>query len=427
MLIEFSVENFLSFRKRVTFSMVADTIKEHFEDNAFGINFGKIRGLKSAAIYGANASGKSNLIKAIAWMKQLVMQSVNFSQSNQIELANTFRLDESLKNKPSRFEIIFIEAGKQFRYGFEVTKNEIIAEWLFVKNNRKETQLFIREKNKFELNRDFKEGKGLEKNTTSRALFITVTAQFNGKISAQVLNWFNHLSIIQEYMISLSNQAIYQVLKKHPAHKQKILKFLRLADIHIDDFEFDNEKISGADLSANLGGMFNNLVIPEISYIKVSTYRKSLKKSNVKFDLDTEESGGTKKIFALALPIFLSLEFGRTIIIDEIEENLHFLLTKAIICLFNSTANKKNAQLIFTTHDTNLLANKLFRRDQIWFTEKDESGATDLYSLIDIEDQNKNKIRNDASFEKDYLLGKYGAIPFIGDLFSLFAGNANEK
>lgn len=429
MLIEFSVGNFRSFKQKVTFSMVASNIiskdKTLDENNVFSPD-DKLHILKSAAIYGANASGKSNLIQAFRFMRQTVLDSSKDTQAKEPIGVEKFLLSTEVENAPSFFEIVFALDGMRYRYGFEADSEKIHSEWLFYVPTVKEARLFLRDKGKFTVSIDFKEGRGLTEKTRDNALFLSVTAQFNGEISQKVLKWFQDLQV----MSGLTDTGYKDYTIKEfegDTLKEEILSFVKKLDLGIDNIQIEKD-----DLEKLLSGIPANKRTEEQKLLirlfgdrrKVKTIHKKFDNNSdfIKaevFDIDKHESEGTKKIFALSGPLMDAVKCGKTLIVDELDARFHPLITLSIIRLFNSKqTNPNNAQLIFTTHDTNLLSNKIFRRDQIWFTEKDKYGATDLYSLAEI------KVRNDASFEKDYISGKYGAIPFVGS-FNLLLSEAD--
>ena len=442
MLIEFSVNNFLSFNEAVTLSMVAaNPVKEHREDNVFLAN--RYHLLKSAVIYGANASGKSNLLKAMRFMKWFVLNSSKESQADEPINVTPFKLNPATKNKPSLFEIVFLNNGAKYRYGFQVDKNRITAEWLFRANKVKEFPLFLRQDDGIEVMRIFKEGKGLEIKTRDNALFLSVCAQFNGEISIQLMRWFrtnfNHISGItdREY----AGFTVDMLMKNR--YREKIVDFLKIADVGIDDVKI--VKIKESSYFREFKKLFEKLTDeeqkkfleksppeePEISkklesselITKHTIYDSKKKAAGVEyFDFDKEESEGTKKYLRLAGPIIDTLLRGAILIVDELDARLHPSLTRAIVKLFNSKeTNANNAQLIFATHDTNILSSEMFRRDQIWFTEKKNDQSTDLYSLVEFKLAN-GKVRNDASLEKNYLRGRYGAIPVLGNFKEVVRG-----
>jgi uncharacterized protein len=429
MLIEFSVGNYRSFKEKVTFSMVAANItakdKELDENNVYRVDK-DLELIKSAAIYGANASGKSNLAKAIGFMRWFMVNSSKDTQSTDEINVERFRLNRETEGKPSFFEIAFLLDGKKYRYGFEATTERVVSEWLFYVPKSRETKLFERKGQKINFAKSYGEGiEQLTKLTRDNALFLSVCAQFNVDIAERILNWItNNLKLISA---SDDNGYLGYTLTclKESKNKDEILQLVKTLDLSIHDI--DVEQISDDSLPESLREILkkindgNQKITATFAATSVKTKHKKFDEqgnyiSDEIFNLGTEESEGTQKLFALARPLFDVLRKGKTLIIDEFDTKLHPLISRAIVEIFNSNkTNPNNAQLIFMTHDTNLLSNKLFRRDQIWFTEKNRVGATDLYSLVEY----KVKVRNDASFESDYIKGRYGAIPYIGDLTNL--------
>ena len=433
MLIEFSVANYLSFKEKVTFSMVATDLGEKNkldENNIFQID-DELSLVKSAAIYGANASGKSNLVKALNFMRWFVLNSSSHTQITDEINVDRFRLSTETENKPSSFEVVFLLKSKIYRYGFELTKSRIVSEWLYYTPNKKEYKYFSRDMQNISVLKRFSEGKLLESKTRANALFVSVAAQFNGKISGQILNWFQQLSIVSGIGNSLSNSHTLSLMNSHEA-KKDILDLIIKLDLGINDIRPYETKVPlerfPKELLKEITEAYEEKLgnLSEIFTVDVKTTHKVYDSkgstiTNKEFDLDKDESEGTKKLFAFAAPILITLKHGRILIIDELDARLHPLITRTIVELFNSNeTNPNNAQLIFTIHDTNILSNKLFREDQIWFTEKDRYEATDLYSLVEYE------LSSDAVFEGDYIEGRYGAIPFIGDLRNIIVESSNE-
>ena len=401
MIIQFTIGNFLSFKEQSTLSLAASALRDiqvSSEDILFNVGDTGLTLMKSAVIYGANASGKSNFIKAFEFFKWYVTNSSKDIQAGERVNVESFRLNSGTADEPSYFEAIFCDAESQYRYGFEADNTTVHSEWLYQKGNKKrakEVELFYREKDKFTIHSKFVVGKEVagKKMVRSNALLLSVAAQFNDPMSVEIMGWLNDTTII-----SGSNDDkiwnIAAVQLDDTKMKQRIVEFSRYADLGIENIE----KVD------------NTIISTHIQYDDGGNEIKS-----VAFPFRKNESEGTIKYFSLAYPIIDALDNGKRLIIDEFDSKMHPLLTCRIITLFNSQeTNPKNAQLIFTTHDTNLLSANIFRRDQIWFTQKDRYGATDLYSLAEY------KVRNDASFEKDYLSGKYGAIPILGDLARLF-------
>ena len=423
MLIEFSVGNYRSFKEPVTFSMVAANLvakdKELDENNVFAVD-NELKLLKSAAIYGANASGKSNLAKALEFMKSFMVNSSRETQSTDAINVEPFRLSTDTEDKPSYFELVFLMDGKRYRYGFEANQKQIISEWLYYVPKVRETKLFEREMNNFKISKSY-EASGIQKRTRDNALFLSVSAQFNVGIAEKILDFVNH----ELNIISPSQQDICLIYTIdcliNDDNKNDILKLIKKLDLGIDNIQVEPRDFTNDTLPNNLPDNMKQITLDlkRANTASIDTMHQKFDKNNnyhsiEKFNFKNHESEGTQKVFALSGLLIQTLKEGDVLIIDELDARLHPLITTAIVELFNSKeANPNNAQLIFMTDDTNLLSNKLFRRDQIWFTEKNRYGATDLYSLAEY------KIRNDASFESDYIKGRYGAIPYIGDLTHL--------
>ena len=415
MLVGFTVNNFKSIKDTIAFSMLASSKDE---GNSFKIK--KYELLKSAIIYGANASGKSNFLKALAFMTRIVLNQDKVIQSTDKLPHYPFRLNTETEDSSSSFEMVFFLSNDiKYRYGFEIDKTTVYNEWLYADENGKESKLFYRDIDEDELyvNRlKFKEG--LKLKASSNQLFIWKCDQEGGEISASILYWFNRLNMIdgvehEQYI----NHAMKQM--EDEKFKEELVSLVKTADIGIEDIILDEEDvpknvIEEMLLPAELKKKF--LESDDLKRLSLLTYHKKYDENNneiglTTFELDNEESKGTRKFFKMSAPILNTLREGKVLIIDELDASLHPMLTKHLIRLFhNEKVNKYNAQLIFATHDTNLLNPLLFRRDQIWLTEKDKYGSTDLFSLA----QFKN-VRKKEDFEKKYLQGKYGAIPYLED------------
>jgi AAA15 family ATPase/GTPase len=425
MLLQFSIKNFRTFKDKATLSLIAsnydkDTreVENVFEDKTFNYRL-----LKSAVIYGANASGKSKLLEAIAFMRHFVINSSKESQKGESIDVEPFRLSNETENEPSEFEIIFLFKGELFRYGFESTKEKIVSEWLYHKPKTKEIELFYRDENSFDIHeRNFSKGATVVKEGLVRdnALLISVAAQFNEKTAITVIDWFKELKFLSG-LEEIKYHGFTAGKTKVPAHKTKILELLKAADLGIQDI-----KLQKLDIDRLPKGMPKEMRDEIIRKMKeenaefiadvLATHKKyDLNKQavdNVNFSLDDDESSGTRKFFALTGPVLDVIENGYTLVVDELDSKLHPNLVCKIVSLFNSKElNTKNAQLIFNTHDTNLLSSGLFRRDQIWFTNKDKYGEAKLYSLANFK---SDKVKKNEPFEDNYIRGKYGAIPYLG-------------
>jgi len=429
MFVEFTVGNFLSFQQPATLSMAAAKInardRQVDENNTLPVE-DDLTLLTSAAVYGANASGKSNLVKALHFMRWLVLSSSKESQVDEPIPASPFRLSTETGDQPSFFEVVFLLDKVAYRYGFEVDRHSVATEWLFATFSQRETRLFTRQAGEYKTGRRFREGRDLEARTRPNALFLSVAAQFNGPIAGRVLGWFRDLRLIS----GLEDQAYSQFTIENfenGNYRQEIIQLVKKLDLGIEDIQAQRgkmDKFKTHSLESFPRAIRDEPWMPigaEEPSIRTAHTRYDESKRPVAaefFDLNEDESAGTEKLFFLAGPILEALAHGRVLWIDEMDARLHPLMTRHLIGLFNSRqANPHGAQLVFTTHDTNLLSNKLFRRDQIWFVEKDRYGASHLYSLAEI------KVRNDASFESDYIQGRYGAIPFLGDIRTVTVDN----
>jgi uncharacterized protein len=441
MLIEFSVANFLSIKDRQTLRMDAASVSDHPERV---IEAGRYKLLRSAAIYGANASGKSNVLKAMGTMREIVTTSARRSSADEIDVT-PFLLSTATEHAPSLFEAVMLIDGVQYRYGFEADRKAVRAEWLFETKIKQEKMLFVREGDAIEIAKAFKEGKDLEEKTRDNALFLAVCDQFNGPVSQRITTQINRWQVTSGlnyekskffFVFSYELDAIRDLTKKFLAPLNLGFVDVILQEKDLETFAMETNKnfskLTEVEKS-NILRMIDAQIQDKAFLRDVKTIHSKYdldgtKVAEVKFDLDSQESSGTNKIVALSAELIAVIGSGGLAIIDELDAKLHPLLTQAIIGLFNDpVTNPRNAQLIFATHDTNLLTYGNFRRDQIWFTEKDQYGATCLYSLVEYKEPDGTKVRKDRSFETDYIQGRYGAIPFIGDFSKLFGNGAESK
>jgi AAA15 family ATPase/GTPase len=430
MIEEFSFGNMCSFKDIQTLNMKAAKIKSNNslldKQNVIPIK-GDLSLLKSKAIYGANASGKSNVIRGLVAFIKIIKDSVKDEKA--LRFIAPFELSTETISEPTFFQLIFRIDDVKYRYGFEADEVSIKSEWLFSTPSIREQTLFIRENNKIleiskkyfgegvrfvSLMEDFSDE--LENDGgifRDNSLFLSSLSSFGfGKISKKIIKEIESISIIS----GLGHRGMYALAGdslQDSEQKKFVLNFLKNADIGIQDLEtldFSNE-----NLPENIEeDVAKNLKDRKFLLSHRTRYNKDLKKDgNATFSFLSQESEGTRKMFEISPFIYSSLKNGTTLIIDEFDSRFHPLLTKKIVELFNSNQNSKS-QLIFTTHDTNLLSSELLRRDQIDFVEKDKYGASHLYTLVEIKG-----IRNNASFEKDYIQGKYGAIPFLGNFSNI--------
>lgn len=428
MLLQFSFGNFRSFRDKVTLDMTAvPRLHMNEELNPGNVVSTERNGdvLRVAAIYGANASGKSNIANALLDFRRNIAQSAN---TDFVYKTSAFSLDDFSSAKPTFFEIIFLLEQVQYRYGFELQTGEtpkIVSEWLYEATSSRETELFERENNTVHRGRRFGEGANLLQDRLllrGESLYLSLMAQ-NGfalskKLSSYLSRNIHIISGLQDkglhaYTTGCMKKGRFQNgLDQLIFHADTGISSLSLLDVELDeDFDF-SEVVPEEDREK-----FKQFLSERK---EIGTVHKMFDESRnevgeVTFSLAKQESAGTRKLFAFAGPILDTLECGDFLFVDEMDARFHPNLTRALVRLFQSPeANPKNAQLIFVTHDTNLLDKRFnrFRRDQIWFVEKDRLGASHLYSLVEL-----RGVRHTS--EDEYISGTYGAIPFLGGMEKL--------
>jgi uncharacterized protein len=446
MLIQFTVENFLSFRDRSTFSMVGVNGDRQHPEHLAENEAGKDRPvLPIAAIYGANGAGKSNLIQAVSFAKDLIVEGTRSSQSISVP---TFKLGDC-GQKPSKFEFIFTVRGAQYSYGFKITKEQILQEWLYgiPAGKKKEVMYFERitsedKKTTLEygtslIGRSQRKKQFLDfiaQGTRYNQLFLTESIDRNVEDLIPVFDWFRKTLTI------IPAEARYRGLAMMVAGDKSFTDFLsgflQIAGVGIDSIGVDQVEL---DFNRHFPGMpetiKNNLLqefaeadldsvtmlnLPEknllllkdqageLFVLQLKTIHRSAGGQLVDFSMD-EESEGTQRLINLIPALFiLKASNEKVIFIDELDRRLHPLLSRCFIQSALGCRSQKN-QMIFTTHDTNVLDLDLLRRDEIWFVEKNEAGSSSIFSLAEF------KIRPDLKLEKGYLSGRFGAIPFFGD------------
>ncbi|MFK0329417.1 AAA family ATPase, partial [Campylobacter coli] len=429
MLIEFRVENFLSIQDEQVLSMMASKDNTFFDSHTNGDK--KLALLKSSVIYGANASGKSNIIKALAIMKKIVISSANGQRGDKLPIIPFLLGNED--NKSTKFEIIFIQNDTKYQYGFILNSEKILEEWLLVFGESNRAQKWFEriynekeEKYNYSFGAKFLGSKQLWENSTrDNALFLSVAIQLNNEQLKPVFDFFlKYIRVTCTDSWNDGQEVTIDILRQD---KQKIISYLKRADLDIEDIVVEETELKKTNL------MQENIP-QEIKQMMQTDLEKGarLKKTDIKtihtnqqgkqilFDMLELESQGTQKFFKLIGPWVEALEQGYTIVVDELNTHLHPLMTKFLVNLFhNEDLSKSNAQLIFTTHDTSILNQDVFRRDQIWFCEK-QNKATKLYPLSDF------KVRKDkTNLENDYLLGRFGALPYFKEILSSWSDNGN--
>ena len=397
---DFSFENFKSFKDMQSLRMGAANIKsknEEFEENNVIVTEGGSRLLKSKVVYGANASGKSNVLKALFTFCDIIQYCLS-EENKGMNFMSNFWFSTETEKKTSYFQLIFHIDNVKYRYGFEINENEVYNEWLYVTRHR-ETPVFIREGQNVNVTRSHMEtgydiANMKSKLFNEKVLFLSVADSFSDKLARRIVGEIKQFSKVNT-KISLEEKKT--TFLKDKLLKDKIIKLLKYADVGIEDIDqivLGDEKIDAT--SSFLIGVHRK-------------YDKNLNEIGTSVTLfDSMESEGTKEMLGISLPIITALELGTPIVIDEFGAKLHPLLTRKILSLFNSKENTRS-QLIVATHTTELMDPRLLRRDQIDFVEKDKYGRSYLYTLVEIKGIRSEK------YEQDYLEGKYGAVPFLGN------------
>ena len=421
MLIEFSITNYRSFLPTQSLTLTANTSIELCEENTFVSPASNLpRLLRSAVVYGPNAAGKSNLIQAIAFMKNLVLSSAKESQEGEKIDATPFLFDRQSSQKPSELEILFIEEGIRYQYGFAVTPERVTSEWLFAYPEGRAQKWFERnfdpeiQKDTWYFGPKFTgRRKVWQEATRSNALFLSTAIQLNNEQLKPIFNWFDHKLHVFDQTKNLDPGFSAGECEKEEK-KKKILRFLNAADLSITDLFLEKKEFSTKDLPTEMPQNIKEEIIKKLDGRKLTSLFFMHPSSDTGKDVALkfkEESAGTRKLFTLAGPWLDVLDNGLVLFIDELDASLHPHLVRFLLNLFhNSKTNRHNAQLVFTTHDTTVLDQTLMRRDQVWFVEKDAENATSLYPLSDY------KPRKGEALQKGYLYGRYGALPFIGEL-----------
>jgi AAA15 family ATPase/GTPase len=417
MLIRFSVENFRSFKTKQEFSMVASTATD-FAPGIIQVPNLQPGLLRAASIYGANASGKTNVLKALAGMSTAVRISYRRLKPEGRIPTNPFSLDSESAKQPSAFEADIIAEGVRYTYGFRLDSKRILDEWLYLFRGNRRTVLFQRDsgsRSPFTFGRSLSgPNHSIREITRPNSLFLSAAAQGNHEMLRPVYRWFENLPIVIGDREMLEPETATSCAEEDT--KATISRMLSTADLGVTGLNIEEEVLDekAAEREAKLFEAIRTILegaeIPDKRGRRtvVSLVHRADAGKTVKFPL-REESDGTRTFFYLLGPIVRALRDGSTLCIDELDASLHPLLAVEIIRLFNDpSGNVNNAQLIFTTQDTNLLDAGILRRDQVWFTEKDDEGQSHLYPLTDY------KPRKSENLARGYLQGRYGAVPFLG-------------
>lgn len=418
MLIEFSAANFRSIKEQQTLSLVKANGQELSSTNSYSVRAAnEFELLRSAVIYGPNAGGKTNLLRAIQAMKEMVLDSANKQRGNKLPVT-PFRLDAANQDQPSELEVVFIVDGVRYQYGFSATKERVHEEWLLAYPKKRPQRWFDRswdnrtKEYKWEFGSYLTGTKQLwQKSTRDNALFLSTAVQLNSQQLQPIYDWFkNTLRTGQVGGWGIGFSASLCESEK----KAKVLEFLKAADLGIADIQVETELFDPSQLPDDMPEAIRQELSKEMhgkKIMDVKTIHQTASGQEVAFDLE-DESDGTQRFFGFAGPWLDSLENGYVLFIDELHDNLHPKLVKFLVQLFHSNqTNPRNAQLVFTTHETSILNQDVFRRDQVWFCEKNQQDASVLYPLTDFSPK-----KGRENLELAYLSGRYGALPYIQPL-----------
>ncbi|MCW8966254.1 MAG: ATP-binding protein [Candidatus Pacearchaeota archaeon] len=419
MLVEFNVTNFKSIRSKQTFSMTKAKGDELEESNSFQSEGATpLNLLRSAAIYGPNASGKSNFIEAMSAMKRIVEDSATELRRGDKLPVDPFRLDPEMRESATEFEVVFISKGTRYQYGFAATQERIVEEWMiaFPKGRAQNwfSRFWIGKENEY----DWEMGSSLSgkkqlwrEATRSNALFLSTAVQLNSEQLQPVYDWFSD-TLRTTTVTAWSPGFTAGLCCKDSENKKRVLNLLKAADLDIKDISVKKKLFDESDLSDDLPKEAKSRILERMKGKEIIDELYMLHEDSegnlIAFDFE-EESDGTQKLFSFAGPWLDVLKNGYVLFVDELHDNLHPKIVQFLVDLFHSSeTNTSNAQLVFTTHETTILNQNIFRRDQIWFCEKGKDHATTVYPLTDF---SPRKVRE--NLELSYLAGRYGAVPYI--------------
>lgn len=417
MLIQFSVKNWRSIKDEQTLSLVMAKGNESVLSNSFQpASPATGRLLRSLVIYGANAAGKSTVLEAMQAMESIVLHSATKWQQGDEIPVTPFLLDSDTENAPSEFEAIFVADGVRYQYGFATTRQRIIEEWLIAFPNGRPQNWFSRVWDDEHSNYDWEVGASFagkkklwQDATRENGLFLSTAVQLNNQQLKPVYDWFKKTLRVSD--ASQIDPTLTASLCTKQARTEEVLAFLKAADLDIDDVLVKAEKISVKHLPDELPEELKTKILDDMKdneIFNIKTIHHSQQGKSVSFAFK-DESEGTQRLFALAGPWLDSLRNGYVVFFDELHNSLHPKMVAFLIQMFhNSETNPHNAQLIFTTHETSILSQDIFQRDQVWFCEKGKDQSTQLYPLTDFSPR-----KGREKLEASYLAGRYGALPFL--------------
>ncbi len=424
MLLEFRIRNYRSIRDEQALSLVASSDKTLATTHLVPTGLKSApQALRSAVVYGPNASGKSNLLRGLEYLRAVVAESATVIQPGQTYNLKPFLLDPASAQQPTEFELSFLLSGVRHRYAFAMTAERIVRESLLVYRSSKPTQLFSRrhveaDVYRYEFSSHLSGPRKLWLDSTRpNALFLSMAAQLNSEQLGPVFRWIVHrICFLPAAAAAKVLPDFTTALLATEEGRAAIRDFLSAADIGITDVQAETRKGLHNQVLISAGGM---QLIPQEREGLTPVFEHRTPKGMARFELN-DESEGTQRLYGLIAPALDCLREGRVLVLDEIESSLHTLLVRRLITMFQTPEqNRQGAQLIFSTHDTSLLDHSLLRRDQIWFADKDADQATRLYPLTDFSP------RKQESLTRGYLAGRYGAVPILGEWLGQAAAAAN--
>jgi AAA15 family ATPase/GTPase len=407
MILEIRLSNFFSIKDEIVLDLRAAKSQSRkakdLDSNVFGYKDEKI--LKAVALYGANASGKSNIIKAIRFCCSMVFQSHTHNENVVFNFV-PFKF-EHYPEKPSSFMIRFVSKGIEYEYGFTLTRTKILTESLYYYPNERRAKVFTRnetingdKKDKYSFSNAIKKPLDVAENTSDKTLYISRASQMDRELAKDIFNFFN-----EQFILGYTGFNALNIETLIKTNKKLIIKALQIADNDIVDLKIEKKEIPVKSFSLKLPSATASMKDEQKEVFHITTYHKT--SPGIAFDFGSEESDGTKNLFFILLSVLDIIKKNKVLLIDEIESSLHISIVEFIIKLFYVS---NSGQLIFSTHNTKLLDLDKIRKDQIYFVNKKSDASTDLYSLFDYKD-----FRETMDVEKAYLQGRFDAVPFIDD------------
>lgn len=445
MLIEFIAKNFRSIKDQVILSFESNSSKQRSE-NTFSVSYGnkedKLSLIKSIAIYGSNASGKSNIIKAFSALRYLIRKSYKNEVGENIICYEPFTLDPTTKNAPAYFELSFImpiidganSSQVKYKYIVEFNRTKITDERLYVYNTTRETLLFSRDNTEQQFHTiDFKRGlnvEGAKREILENQLFLSKFNTDTHSVLTPICSYIKNIDIeIADGLprTKIINDQIAKDIMLDTTNilKDKLIRLTEVADISIKDILIKERDESEFRFPESFPDNLKKHIIKDnkfaINFIHPS-FSNGVEISATAISIE-EQSLGTQVLFGLGARILKALDSGGILFYDEFNSSLHPFLSKFLVSLFNSNiSNPKNAQLVITTHEPSIIERGQLRSDQIWFVEKNKYGFSELFSAQDFEG-----VREDIPFDKWYESGRFGATPDIGDITHIFGNPTNAE